>query len=267
MKVKQRAISFSAAGLLMASLSASAVGALAAARPQSLKTSEVRTSENDAPEVDSLKPEKITPGSITTVQVSGRNFSARARVCFSNPGILVTGTDFNNSGKLTAHIQVAQDASTGATSLFVVNPDESEAEVPFEVDQGSAVVTESAQTSQSAGTPATTSSSKQSPSTAAAQTFQVIDLGEAIGAFKTQSLPKGTLSLGGGNLSLQEGGNNVFNVSVNQVKEVAPNTLFGISTGTFHIILSSGKMYNFIAGSLSPQDTQSMMTSLQKAVQ
>ena len=50
------------------------------------------------------------------------------------------------------------------------------------------------------------------------------------------------------------------------IKEVEANVILGFNTGTFHIILKSGQTYNFVASSLRPADSQSLIDSLQKAI-
>jgi cellobiose-specific phosphotransferase system component IIA len=39
-----------------------------------------------------------------------------------------------------------------------------------------------------------------------------------------------------------------------------------VNTGTFHIILNSGQAHNFIAASLRPADSQSIIDALRKAL-
>ena len=43
------------------------------------------------------------------------------------------GVTSPSSTELTVHIKVAKDATPGVASLFVINPDDNEAEAPFEV--------------------------------------------------------------------------------------------------------------------------------------
>ena len=69
-------------------------------------------------------------------------------------------------------------------------------------------------------------------------------------------------------LTYEESGKEVFSTPLSDIREVDANIIPGLNlnTGTFHIILTSGKTYNFIAGSLRPADSQSIVDSLRKAI-
>jgi hypothetical protein len=207
-----------------------------------------------APEVSKVDPDQVSPGSKRSITVTGKNFVKGATVAFQNPGIRVLGTEFKKSTRLVTQIEVAPDAPTGKTSLFVVNPDESEVETGFEV---------------SAASSGTSGSSAQNASTAntPTQRFSVINLGEAVSIFQNPNKPKGELILSGDKLTYQEGGKDVFVAGRGDIREIAPNILFSINTGTFHIILNSGKTYNFVAASLMPSETESIVTTLERALQ
>jgi len=207
----------------------------------------------DAPVVSSAEPSHANRGAETTVKIKGKNFASGARVCFSNPGITVLETRVAKSSELTVRIQVAPDAPTGSTGLFVVNPDDSEVEAPFEVTDAS--------TSQASKT-----SSGSARSALADQRFEVMNLGDAATILQNPSKVRGTLILGGGKLRYQEESKEVFSASVKDVEEIEVNQVFGINTGTFHIILTSGKTYNFAAPSLRPADTQAIVDSLRRAL-
>lgn len=83
---------------------------------------------------------------------------------------------------------------------------------------------------------------------------------------QARNKPKGALALEGGKLRFEEAGKEVFTVATTDVKEVDVNMLLGMNTGTFHIILSSGQTYDFVATSLRPGDTQSMVDALKRAL-
>ena len=208
-----------------------------------------------APEISKVDPAHVAVGGKVSIKVTGKKFVKGAKVAFQNPGIRVLGTDFKKSTQLVAQIEVASNAATGKTSLFVVNPDESEVETSFEVTAGSSATSKTS--AQTAATGAATNTTSQS--------FSVINLGDAIGILQNPSKPRGTLVLAGGKLTYQEAGKDVFVAGPGEVKEVAPNILFGFNTGTFHIILNSGKTYNFVAASLAPSETAAIVTALQQA--
>lgn len=49
-------------------------------------------------------------------------------------------------------------------------------------------------------------------------------------------------------------------------REIALTSISGFSFGAFHVILNSGKMYNFMPASLRANDSQSIVDSLLKAL-
>ncbi len=208
---------------------------------------EVRSPSAGAPTISKIRPAQVAPGQQLKIKVSGKNFAKGARIAFSNPSILVNATQFEKPSELSASIQVAPNASTGPGSLFVINPDGAEAEVPFTVSAGSSASTH--------GTPS-----------AASERFKVLNLGDAVSFLQTGGKTTGVLIVSGNKLEYDEGAKKVFAVNSNQIQEIAPNQFFGLNTGTFHIILTSGKTYNFIAASLIPSDTQAMVNALQKAL-
>ena len=71
--------------------------------------------------------------------------------------------------------------------------------------------------------------------------------------------------MGPGKLKYLEAGKEVFSAAAADIKEIGLNTFLGVNTGTFHIILNSGKTFNFIAASLRPADSQSIVDALERA--
>lgn len=209
-----------------------------------------------APTVSSVSPGSVTAGTTVTIKIKGKNFAKGAAVSFSNPGIEVLKTDVSSPTGLSAQLKTASDAQAGACGLFVVNPDESEVEVPFSV------------TAAGGGSAPSSANSKGSSGSGAIaeRSFKVINLGDAISVFQKAGEPEGELILSAKNLEYDEQGKKVFSVPRGEIKEVASNVFFGINTGTFHIILNNGKTYNFIASSFNPQATQAIVDSLQGAL-
>ena len=220
------------------------------------KTPEAPASSND-PEVTSVTPAGVARGTTAEIKIKGKKFADGAKVSFSNPGIQVSATKVAKSTELTVEIQVAADAPTGETGLFVVNPDDSEVEAKFEVTDAAAPATKTA-------VKGTTTTAKR---VTAQESFDVFNLGEGISILQNPTKSKGTLELSAGKLAYSEEGKEVFSVPVGDIKEVDANVVFGVNTGTFHVILSSGKTYNFMAGSLRPADSQGIIDSLRKAMQ
>ena len=203
-----------------------------------------------APVVTKVDPALVEPGSKKSVKVTGKNFKDGAKVAFSNPGIRVLSTEFKKSTQLIAQIEVAPNAPAGKTSLFVINPDDSEVEAGFEVG----------------GVSPATSGTVTASASAPAQRFSVYNLGDAVSILQNPGKAKGQLAVEGGKLQYQQDGKVVFTAKPGDIQEIAPNVFFGLNTGTFHIILNSGKTYNFVSSSLNPADTNSMIESLRSAL-
>ena len=98
------------------------------------------------------------------------------------------------------------------------------------------------------------------------QRFDVYNLGDVASLLQSHNKTKGTLIVTGQKLTYEESGQEVFSTPLSEIKEVDANIILGLNTGTFHINLTSGKTYNFIAGSLRPADSQSIIDSLRKAI-
>ncbi len=220
----------------------------------STRTTEIQPSQAGTPEVVAVDPSRAVRGSQVSVKVTGRNFSKGVRVSFSNPGIRVLETSSSQSTELAARIQVANDAPAGKASLFVVNPDDREAEVAFEVVEANPVTT------------TTTKTPTAETGGSASQRFEVINLGEGVSILQNPNKTKGTLTLAGGRLKYEEGGKEVFTAVAGEIKEIEANVFLGVNTGTFHVILNSGKTFNFVAASLRPADSQSIVGSLRSAL-
>jgi hypothetical protein len=233
------------------------------------------SAEATSPEVTRIEPPRAAPGSQTTLKITGKNFAKGVKVAFSNPGIRVLGVQSSQDSEIEARIQVAADAATGTTGMFVVNPDDNETEVTFEVSsEGSSATSATPAASSTAQAPATTTSAPQpttKPAAAAkgageALQFEVISLSDITSVLESHNKPKGTLSLADGKLRYEEGGKEVFSVPASEVKEIGANFILGVNTGTFHVILTSGQTYNFIAASFRVADSQSIIDALQKAL-
>lgn len=226
----------------------------------------------DTPQVTKIDPARVARGSQLTVKVSGQNFANGAKVSFANPGITVLATNFEKSSELAVQIRIATDAAAGATSLFVVNPDDSEVEAPFTVSEETVAATPATGSDTGSGGGATAgSASKSSPASdskgaANKVQFDVLSLGELASVLTSQNKASGTLGYAAGKLIYMESGSRVFAVKPSDVKEIGPNTILGMNTGSFHVILNSGKTYNFMAASLKPADSLSIIDALRRAL-
>jgi hypothetical protein len=242
----------------------------AAAPPASPATSGAQATAARAPEVTGLDPSRVARGGEVTLRITGKNFVRGTKVAFANPDILVSETEAPKPTELTARIRVAANATAGKTSLFVVNPDDQEVEVGFEVTTESVAAGSTGSPAPAPSKPASTQapSAKPAASTgdAAAERFEVFNLGSAASILQSGGKAKGTLSLAGGTLRCEESGVEVFSAPASDVKEIGPNVILGVNTGTFHVILTNGKTYNFAATSFKPADGQSIVDSLRRAL-
>ncbi len=250
------------AALLFVIWCASWSGSLAASAGQS---------EGALPEVTQVKPAQVARGSHVTLEVKGKNFAPGVRVSFSNPGIHVQRVS-GSGHSLKVEIEVAADAEPGSSGLFVINPDESETEASLEVISES-VTASSAPASAPSSASASAGSGHQGGGEAGTshgqkkgQQFEVYNLGEVAAMIQTRNAVKGILSLTKQTLTYEENGQQIFSVKLQDIREVAVNSMLGVNTGTFHIILASGKRYNFVAASLRPADGQAIVDSLRRAL-
>jgi hypothetical protein len=203
--------------------------------------------------VKTIEPSHAGPGNDVDLKITGKNFVQGAKVSFANSGIRTMGVTVTSSTELTAHIKVARDAKAGTASMFVINPDDLEAEVPFEVTGAN---TPPPAAPPSPGTP-------PAPVSADTQRYDAFHLGNPAEVFETHGKVKGSLVVTSGTIQYQEGGKTLVNISLSEVKEIKTSS---IATATFHITLNSGKTYHFAPGSLRPADARSLVDSLRKAL-
>ena len=217
-----------------------------------------------APVITAVDPLRAALGGELPIKVKGKNFAQGTKIAFSNPGIRVLEITISKATELTARIRVASDAATGKTSLFVVNPDDSEAEAQFEVADGATATAKPA--APSAPTSPTAPAGSKGTAQKTALRFDVYNLGEAVILAHTPTKAKGTLTFTAGKLEYEEEGNEIFSSASSEIQEVGMNTYFGVKTPVFHVILTSGKTYNFIAPTLQTPDSETIVDSLRKAL-
>jgi hypothetical protein len=219
------------------------------------ESSETQPSDVGTPEVTAVDPSSAAQGSTVLVKITGRNFGKGAKVSFANPDIRVMETNDLSPTELTARIQVAPKAATGTTSLYVTNPNYRQAELPFEVTGTTPA--------KPAAAPAATTPGAQVPPSELR--FEVTHIkGKKI---LTPTKLKGILTYTKGKLRFEEGGQEIFTLARADIKEIEMNMLLGVSTNSFHIILTSGKKYDFWAASLKPVETKFIADSLKRALQ
>jgi len=210
----------------------------------------------ERPEVTAVEPLRASPGSEVTLKITGKNFAQGATVAFLNPGIRVLETKVGSEKEITVAVKLAEDAPTGPTGLFVVNPDDSETEFPFEV----------ARESSESASPVQSEPEASDGTGVEGLSFEVLNLGEGIDIFQNVNKPKGTLSVAAGKVKYEEAGEEIFSAAPGDIKEVNVNTVLGVNTGTFHLTLKSGKTFNFVPATLRPAETPSIVETLQNAL-
>ena len=205
------------------------------------------------PQVTTIEPAQVAPGFNLDLRVTGKNFAPGAKVCFANPGVRVLKITSLSDTELRVHIKVTFDATPGVASLFVVNPDDSEVEAPFEV------VAKGAAKPPAPPAPA----SPAAPGSPDAQRYSAFHLGSPAEAFQVHGRIKGALVVSAGTIQYQEDGKTLINIPVGDVKEIKAST---VAVNTFHITLTSGKVYHFAPGSLRSSDARSLVDSLRAAL-
>ena len=205
------------------------------------------------PQVTTIEPPRVGLGFDVDLKITGRNFVAGTKVSFSNTGIRVMGITSSSSTELTVHIKVASDAAPGRASMFVINPDDSEVESPFEV------------TAKGTPSPAAvpTPASPAPVASADTQRYDAFHLGNPAEVFQVHGKVKGALVVSSGTLKYEEDGKTLINISLSEIREIKTSS---IATATFHVTLTSGKTFHFAPGSLRPADARNMVDSLRKAL-
>ena len=205
------------------------------------------------PEVTTVEPPRVGPGFDVDLKITGKNFVQGAKVSFANPGIRVMGVTSSSSTELTVHIKVARDAAPGVGSMFVINPDDSEVEAPFEVTVKGATKPSTPHSPASPSTPASTDT----------QRYDAFHLGNPAEIIQVHGKVKGSLVVSSGTIKYQEDGKTLINISLSEIKEIKTSSF---ATATFHITLNSGKTFHFAPGSLRPSDARNIVDSLRKAL-
>ena len=203
------------------------------------------------PEVKTISPTRVAQGFDVDLRITGSNFVQGAKVSFANPGVRTLGITSFSSTQLTVHIKVATDAPTGKTSLFVINPDDNEVEVPFEVAKKGSY---GPSTPPSPGSPATADANYT-------QRFDAFHLGNPTEIFHVHGKVKGSLVISSGTVKYEEDGKTLVNVSLSEIQEAKTAGI-----GGFNIKLRSGKTIHFAAASLKGSDARTIVDALQKAM-
>ena len=213
----------------------------------------VAPAETPAPEVTTVNPPKVGQGFDIDLKLNGKNFVQGTKVSFANQGIRVMGITSSSTTEISVHIKVAGDATPGKTSLFVINPDESEAEAPIEVALK--------------GTFTTTPSAPPSPGSppgadpSYTQRFDAFHLGNPTEIFHVHGKVKGSLVISSGTVKYEEDKKTLINISLSEIQEVKTS---GIGGG--NIKLNSGKTHHFAASSLKGSDARTIVEAIQKAM-
>ena len=205
------------------------------------------------PEVAAVNPARVGQGFDVDLKITGHGFSPKAKVSFANQGVRLVGITTSSSTALTVHIKVAGDAAVGKSSLFVINPDDNEAEVPFEVVKKGTV----APPPQNPNAPGTVPAADPTLT----QRFDAFHFGNPTEIFHTHGKVKGALVISEGTAKYQEDGKTLINISLSEIKDVKTSPM-----GGFRIIVNSGKTTHFAAASLKGSDARVIVDALEKAM-
>ncbi|MFZ0964566.1 MAG: IPT/TIG domain-containing protein [Terriglobia bacterium] len=215
--------------------------------------------------VSAVEPVQVGTGFEKDLKITGQNFVLGAKVSFANPGIRVLGVIFTSSTELTTHIKVAPDAATGVSSLFVINPDQTEVETQIEVTGKTAATPAAPATPPAPGSPAAPAAPATPAATVSADTqrYDAFHLGSPTEMFQTHGKVKGSLVVSAGTITYQEAGKTLVNIAISDVKEIKVSA---VVPNTFHITLNSGKTYHFAPGSARPADARNLVDLLRQAL-
>ena len=209
--------------------------------------------ETPAPEVTTVNPPKVGQGFDIDLKLTGKNFVQGTKVSFANQGIRVMGITSSSSTEISVHIKVAGDATPGKTSLFVINPDDNEAEAPIEVAlKGTFTPTPSAP-------PSPGSPPGADPSYT--QRFDAFHLGNPTEIFHVHGKVKGSLVISSGTVKYEEDKKTLINISLSEIQEVKTSGIGGVN-----IKLNSGRTHHFAAASLKGSDARTIVEAIQKAM-
>lgn len=213
----------------------------------------VAPAEAPAPEVTTVTPPKVGQGFDIDLKLIGKNFVQGTKVSFANQGIRVMGIPSSSPTELTVHIKVAGDATPGKTSLFVINPDDNEAEAPIEVAlKGTFTPPPSAPPSPGSPTGADPGYT---------QRFDAFHLGNPTEIFHVHGKVKGSLVISSGTVKYVEDKKTLVNISLSEIQEVKTSGIGGVN-----IKLNSGKTHHFAAASLKGSDARTIVEAIQKAM-
>jgi hypothetical protein len=187
------------------------------------------------------------------LKLTGKNFVQGTKVSFANQGIRVMGITFSSNTEISVHIKVAGDATPGKTSLFVINPDDNEAEAPIEVAlKGTFTPAPSAPPSPGSPTGADPGYT---------QRFDAFHLGNPTEIFHVHGKVKGSLVISSGTVKYVEDKKTLVNISLSEIQEVKTSGIGGVN-----IKLNSGKTHHFAAASLKGSDARTIVEAIQKAM-
>jgi hypothetical protein len=209
--------------------------------------------EVPAPEVTTVTPPKVGQGFDIDLKLIGKNFVPGTKVSFANQGIRVIGIPSSSPTELTVHIKVAGDATPGKTSVFVINPDDNEAEAPIEVAL-KGTFTSTPYAPASPGSP-------PGPDTGYTQHFDAFHLGNPTEIFHVHGKVKGSLVVSSDAVKYEEDKKTLINISLSEIQEVKTAGIGGVN-----IKLNSGKTHHFAAASLKGSDARTIVEAIQKAM-
>lgn len=245
---------------------------------------DAEVSPEAAVEIREVKPDRGEAGREVAVAIDGRNFARGVYVSFSHPAVRVLSTRRVSDTRLEVRLAIGAQAPGGSLSLFVSNTAGPVAEAPFTIAGGATPVTPkkesipataagpvasgaTTETPEAASTPpaAAPAPAVTTPTTETLR-FEVFNLGEGVSILQDLNKPRGTLTFSDGKLRYEEAGKEVFAAPPAEIKEIDANLIFGVSTGTFHVILASGKTFNFVPASLKPAESQSIIEALRQVL-
>lgn len=193
------------------------------------------------------------------MKVAGKNFVQGTKVSFASEGIHQVGVSSYSTTQITVHIKVAGDAVPGKTSLFVINPDDSEAEAPIEIDLKGTFAPPIAAPAPSPAPNTPSAPAADDPTYT--QRFDAFHLGNPTEVFHVHGKVKGSIIIASGALKYEEDSKTLVNISLSEISEVKTAMM-----GQFQVKLDSGKTIHFAAASLKGSDAKVIVDAIEKAM-
>lgn len=92
------------------------------------------------PIINSVSPDHTSRGQTKSITITGSNFNSAAQVTISNSGVTVSPNPTVSTNQITVGLDLATNATLGATSITVTNPDGQRAQIGFTINMRAVIL-------------------------------------------------------------------------------------------------------------------------------